>query len=228
MPVDVQGHAIQCVERYCELAGKEIGKLRQYDTPCIDDHQLKPEDFETKGKVSETAANIVLKILYLARIGRPDLLWTVNILARAVTKWTQACDKRLERLIGYLYKTRAHRQFCFVDNTPDECSLGFFKTHLLLATSRTPSLLLVVCYAYFGSRTFVPITWMCKKQTAVSHSSAETEVISLDAGLRMEGLPALMFWDQVIEAFSDKPAKTSTEKPGAKKLDPVAKFIQKY
>ena len=34
----------------------------------------------------------------------------------------------------------------------------------------------------FGSRTCVPISWMCKKQTAVSHSSTESEIISLDAG----------------------------------------------
>ena len=40
----------------------------------------------------------------------------------------------------------------------------------------------------FGSRTFVSISWMCKKHTAVSHSSAEAEIISLDAGLRMDGL----------------------------------------
>ena len=26
----------------------------------------------------------------------------------------------------------------------------------------------------FGSHTFVPVSWMCKKQTAVSHSSTET------------------------------------------------------
>ena len=42
----------------------------------------------------------------------------------------------------------------------------------------------------FGSRTLVPISWMCKKQTSVSHSSTESEIISLDAGLRMDGLPA--------------------------------------
>ena len=36
----------------------------------------------------------------------------------------------------------------------------------------------------FGSHTFVPISWMCKKQTSVSHSSTESEIISLDAGLR--------------------------------------------
>ena len=33
----------------------------------------------------------------------------------------------------------------------------------------------------FGSNTFVPISWMCKKQTSVSHSSTESEIISLDA-----------------------------------------------
>ena len=32
---------------------------------------------------------------------------------------------------------------------------------------------------------------MCKKQMSVSHSSTESEIISLDAGLRMDGLPAL-------------------------------------
>ena len=41
----------------------------------------------------------------------------------------------------------------------------------------------------FGSHTFVPISWMCKKQTAVSHSSTESEIISLDIGLRLDGCP---------------------------------------
>ena len=49
-----------------------------------------------------------------------------------------------------------------------------------------------------GSHTFVPISWMCKKQTSVSHSSTESEIISLDAGLRLEALPALEFWDLIV------------------------------
>ena len=57
----------------------------------------------------------------------------------------------------------------------------------------------------FGSQTFVPITWKCKKQTSVSHSSAEAEIISLDAGLRMDGIPALDLWDFVIEVFHSSP-----------------------
>ena len=50
----------------------------------------------------------------------------------------------------------------------------------------------------FGSHTFVPISWMCKKQTAVSHSSTESEIISLDAGLRLDGIPALDLWDLIF------------------------------
>ena len=53
----------------------------------------------------------------------------------------------------------------------------------------------------FGSRTFVPISWMCKQQTSVSHSSTESEIISLGAGLRMDGLLALDLWDVVIEVL---------------------------
>ena len=49
--------------------------------------------------------------------------------------------------------------------------------------------------------TFVPISWMCKKQTSVSHSSTESEIISLDAGLRMDGPLALDLSDMVIEVL---------------------------
>ena len=48
---------------------------------------------------------------------------------------------------------------------------------------------------------FVPISWMCKKQTAVSHSSTESAVISLDVGLGMDGIPALDSWDLVFEVL---------------------------
>ena len=40
-----------------------------------------------------------------------------------------------------------------------------------------------------------------------THSSTEAEIISLDAGLRMDGIPALTFWDLVIEIFHSAPSK---------------------
>ena len=55
----------------------------------------------------------------------------------------------------------------------------------------------------FGSHTFVPLSWMCKKQTAVSHSSTESEMISLDTGLRLDGLPALELWDLIVSVLGN-------------------------
>ena len=55
----------------------------------------------------------------------------------------------------------------------------------------------------FGSHTFVPISWMCKKQTAVSHSSTESEIISLDTGLRLDGLLALELWDLIVSVLGN-------------------------
>ena len=56
-------------------------------------------------------------------------------------------------------------------------------------------------HCIFGSHIFVPISWMCKKQTAVSHSSTESEIISLDTGLRLDGLLALELWDLIVSYF---------------------------
>ena len=54
---------------------------------------------------------------------------------------------------------------------------------------------------------------MSKKQTCVSHSSRDSEIISLDAGLRMDGSPALDLWDLVTEVLHScsNPPKKSIE-----------------
>ena len=72
----------------------------------------------------------------------------------------------------------------------------------------------------FGSRTLVPVSWMCKKQTTVSHSCTESEIISLDVGLRMDGLLALNLWGTVIEVLRStnnnvQPKHTSIQEIGA-------------
>ena len=83
---DVEGHAPKCVERYCELANKKIEQLYKVSNPCLKDDEFKQEELESTGELSEVCSQIVLKCLYLARIGRHDILWSVNKLARSVTK----------------------------------------------------------------------------------------------------------------------------------------------
>ena len=102
---DMEGHAKKCVERYCELANRTTQQLYKVSTPCIDDHHFKEEELKSVGKLSQVCSQIVVKCLYLARIGRPDVLWSVNKLARSITEWTKACDKRLSRVISYIHDT---------------------------------------------------------------------------------------------------------------------------
>ena len=52
--------------------------------------------------------------------------------------------------------------------------------------------------------TFVPISWMCKKRTSVSHISTESEIISLGGGLRLDGKPALDLWDLIVAVLHGK------------------------
>ena len=74
---DMEGHAKKCAERFCELANKTT----KVSTPCIDDHHFKEEEMKSVGDLPQVCSQIVLQCLYLARIGRPDILWSVNKLA---------------------------------------------------------------------------------------------------------------------------------------------------
>ena len=67
----MEGHAKKYVERYCELAKKTTQQIYKVSTPCHDDHHFKEEEVRTMGELSKVCSQMVLKCLYLARIGRP-------------------------------------------------------------------------------------------------------------------------------------------------------------
>ena len=136
----------------------------------------------------------------------------MNKLARAVTKWTKACEKRLARLIAYIHHTCEYRRYCYVGNTAQHCRLEMFQDSDFAGDLEDSKSTSGGVLCIFGSQTFVPISWMCKKQTSVSHSSTEAEVISLDAGLRMDGIPALDLWDLVVGVFHFSPNQTNKTK----------------
>ena len=143
-------------------------------------------------------SQIVWKCLYLARSGRPDISWSVNKLVRAVTKWTQECDRRSTRLTSYIHQTQDYRQYCHVGNTAQHCPLDLLQDSDFAGDLGRLEINIRWNFYVFGSRIFVPVHWMCKKQTAISHSSTESEIIPLDAGLWMDGLPASDPWDIVV------------------------------
>ena len=79
----------------------------------------------------------------------------------------------------------------------------YFKHEILQEILKIHNLHRVEHCAFFGSHTFVPISWTCKKQTSVSHSSTESDIISLDAGLRLDGTSALDFLDLIVAVLGN-------------------------
>ena len=191
---DMEGHARKCLERYCELANKEVEQFFNVSSPCLDDHQFKQEEVESVGEFGQVCSQIVFKKLVLGT----NRETRHSMVCQQICK---VCDRRLARLISYFLHTNEFRQYCNVGNTAQHCRLGLFQDSDFagdLEDSKSTSTR-VLCI--FGSQTFVTISWMCKKQTLVSHSSTESDVISLDAGLRMDGIFALDLWDMVIEVL---------------------------
>ena len=88
-------------------------------------------------------------------------------------------------------------------NTAKQCRLGLFQDSDFAGDLEDSKSTSGGTLCVFGSHTFVPISWMCKKQTSVPHSSTESEIISLDTGLRLDGLPALELWDLIVSVFGN-------------------------
>ena len=121
---------------------KNIEQLYEFSTPCIDDHQLKMEELESVGELPDVCSRIFLLCMYLSRIDRSAFLWSVNKLARAVMKWTRACDRRLARLtscIRYTSTTACSLRASFVERA------GVQMDASLDATQIMPLVFFLVC-----------------------------------------------------------------------------------
>jgi hypothetical protein len=223
---DMFGFFRQCVEVYCELTKIDVKTLRKVGTPSIDDHQLKPEDFETEGFLHKDAAKVIMKALYGARLVRYELLWPICSSAREVTRWTRACDKRLHRLMCYIHHTPDHSLESFVGDKVEHCHPVLFSDADLAGDTVTAKSTSGLYLAIVGPNTFAPVTASCKKQTCVSHSSTESEIVAAEQALRTEGLQALAFWELATELLrTDRPdekVETPCATPNAIDMDPYS------
>ena len=110
---------------------------------------------------------------------------------------------------------------------PNNADWDCFKTLTSREILKILNLLLEEHCAFFGSHTFVPISWICKKRTAVSHSSTESEIISLDTGLILDGLLALELWDLIVSVLGNvsRVSDRSGQPDGSQKKIDVMKDI---
>ena len=162
-----------------------------------------PVNQPVSGELQSCAAKILMSVLYAARMARYDLLRAVGGLASMITKWTVECDKKLNHLMCYIDSTLAFRQFGWIGD-PSSVLQPYCYTDADFAgcqeTLRSTS---GVHIALEGLRSRFPLSGCSKKQTAVSHSTPEAEIIACAFGLRTEGIPAMQLWDVLLGRLVD-------------------------
>ena len=101
---DMEDFLKACVQRYIELCPKPPS-FRPVDTAFLDEPVIDADyaGSEEAGVLAPVCAKIVMKILYAARVARHDLFKACNALSRYLTKWTPGEDKKLHRLMCYIY-----------------------------------------------------------------------------------------------------------------------------
>ena len=100
-------------------------------------------------------------------------------------------------LSSYLNETRAYSIEWLIGNDPRDLRLVQYTDASFADCSQTSKSTTGGYLALVGPRSFFPLNCICKKQTVVSHSSTESEIVALDTCLRTEALPMLCIWDDV-------------------------------
>ena len=196
---NMSGFFKSCVDTYLDLA-KHAKPLRKVDTPFNSDESLtrKGEAENAGGELGPIAARVLMKVLYGARMCRYDLLRAVCRLATRITKWSPADDRALHRLMSYVNSTIDLHLCGWVGDDMAEWELVLYADADFAGCVETARSTSGVFLCIRGPNTFFPLNSCSKRQTCVSHSTPEAEVVAFDLALRTEGIPGATLWEVLL------------------------------
>jgi len=192
---NMEDYCLDAVRLYTDITG--VQKYKEVPTPFLPDGSISEEDEESKGELSDNCCRVLMKALWLARLSRPDIIKPIGDLATRIQRWTRGDDKRLYRLICYLYSSPHFRLEGHIGDPLDQLYLMLFVDADFCGekedTKSTSGSYLVLK----GPNSFFPLWWSSKRQTSTSRSTTEAEVVSLASALFSEGLPMMSLWDML-------------------------------
>ena len=216
---NMSDYAQQALELYQEVCGEV--KYKHVSTPYVSDALLTDEDYDSVGQVGDKAASVLMKLLWLTRLSRPDLAFAVSQLSTQVTRWCRNSDKMLYRLMCYLSSTRTLCMKVSVLDSPSSCTLDLYVDADLGGcpfTSKSTSGMFLVIRGPGG--TFCPIVWGSRRQQHVARSTADAELNALSEGVFEELLPTYQLLQKLLDtppspvAHEDNAAVTQAVKKG--------------
>ncbi len=154
---------------------------------------------EPRGVLGNEAAKVLMKVLYAARMARPDLLRATGVLASNITKWSKTHDKMLHRLMCYIKSSLDLKMIGWVGDDAADVWLSLYSDADFAGSADHTKSTSGVWFRATGPYTSYPLSAISKKQQATSHSTPEAEIVAAALALRSEGLPALQLWETILE-----------------------------
>ena len=130
---------------------------------------------------------------------RYDLLRAVSALARFVSRWTPLQDKMLHRLVSYINSSLDRKLFGWIGDARADLKITLYADADFAGDTETMRSTSGVFVALTGPNSFYPISALSKRQSCVSHSTPEAELVAVDLAIRTEGLPALDLWSLLLQ-----------------------------
>ena len=127
-----------------------------------------------------------MKALWLGRLARPDIIKPIGDLATAVQKWSRNHDRQLARLIAYIHSTTHYRLVGVIKDNPQDLHLALY-ADADSAGERDAKSTSGGFFVLKGPNTHFPLAWLSKRQTSVSRSTTEAEVV-----------PSLTLWERLL------------------------------
>ena len=202
MIFDMRPYAQQTVEHYCELCDIEVKSLKNVNSPALPESSMTDDESLEQGVLSGVASQVLMRLLWLPRLSRPDLAFIIGRLASNVTRWSRWDDRQLLRVVSYLNSTIEYVTVGTVKHGVEPQIHIYTDADFASCpwTSKSTSGIFVVI-ANDDAR--FPIYWQSKKQSSVARSTSESEMIAMATALFGD---ALVVQDMLTYLLGSRPS----------------------
>ena len=97
---DMSEYAQQACDMYQALPGAK--PFKAVAAPFLSDGSLPLADSTSKGELASKACSVLLKLLWLGRLSKPEVILAIGLLASKVQEWSLREDRALYRLMCYV------------------------------------------------------------------------------------------------------------------------------
>ena len=236
MLTNMRSYLVDAVKTY--MSEKGVKSLPYVATPYLDEVFTDDPDKLVIGEFSDSCASHLMKVLFSARMVRADLIVATTLLARRVAKWYSDEDRRLHRLMCYIFH-HAGLKLVHEMNPRDlnDMKLVFYPDAELggdVSTTKATYGMWLELTSQDESRCW-PVSWFCRKSGHSPGSTADVESTALvgaaDTGLKREVIPVLEQCEVSLQrsvqliAYEDNTQAISFIRKG---YSPALRYLQRH